>query len=156
MIFALLSGSTGGVPDRWFDRAEAGSTQAGSPQRRSWMSMLLIAGILVTAWSSGSVAQINPFRGYKGPTLTKEDLAAGRTAAGKLLTEDQAEVGKSEDWAGPTSGNRGSFSVQKAFRRQGMDCRSLRSEVRYKNGPVQPRTFILDVCKLQSGEWKLL
>lgn len=108
------------------------------------------------AWPSAAHAQISPFRGYKGPTLSKEDLASGQAAADKLLAEDQAQVGKSEDWVGPTSGNKGSISVQKAFRRQGMECRTLQSEVLYKKGPASPRTFHLNVCRLQSGEWKLI
>jgi hypothetical protein len=124
--------------------------------RRSWWSVLVISGVLVAAWHSGAHAQINPFRGYKGPTLSKEDLETGRAAAGKLLTEDHAQIGKSEDWTGPTSGNQGSISVLKAFKRQGMQCRTLRSEVRYKDSSAPPRTFNLDVCRIQSGQWKLL
>jgi hypothetical protein len=125
-----------------------------------WVSRLsaaLLVGGCLSAWPTGAHAQINPFRGYKGPTLSKEDLASGRAAAAKLLTEDQAEVGKSEDWAGPTSGNTGSISVQKAFQRQGMECRGLRSEVRYKKAPTSsPKVLNLNVCRTKSGEWKLM
>jgi hypothetical protein len=102
-------------------------TDARRSHRRSRWSVVLVSGIFLATWTSCARAQINPFRGYKGPTLSKEDLATGRAAANKLLTEDQAQVGKSEDWAGPTSGHTGSISVERAFRRQGMDCRSLRS-----------------------------
>jgi hypothetical protein len=124
--------------------------------RGSWLIVVLIGG-LIAAWPSGADAQINPFRGYKGPTLSKEDLASGQAAANKLLTEDQAQVGKSEDWSGPTSGNRGSLSIQKAFQRQGMECRTLRSEVHYKKAPASPpRTLNLNVCRTKAGEWKLM
>jgi hypothetical protein len=123
----------------------------------SRLSAVVIIGGLLSAWPPGADAQINPFRGYKGPTLSKDDLATAQAAADKLLTEDQAQVGKSEDWAGPASGNTGSISVQKAFRRQGMECRELRSEVRYKKAPTSsPRTFNLNVCRIKSGEWKLM
>lgn len=109
------------------------------------------------AWPTGAHAQINPFRGYKGPTLTKDDLASGQAAAMKLLTDDQAQMGKSEDWAGPTSGNTGSVSVQRAFERQGMECRELRTEIRYKKAPTaSSRVFNLNVCRTQAGEWKLM
>lgn len=124
--------------------------------RGSWWSGALVCAIFLATWPSAGHAQINPFRGYKGPTLSKEDLATGRAAAHKLLSEDQAQVGKSEDWAGPTSGNTGSISVQKAFRRQGMECRTLRSEVRYRTSSAPPRTLNLDVCRLKTGEWKLM
>jgi hypothetical protein len=123
----------------------------------SRLSAVLIIGGLLSAWPTVSHAQINPFRGYKGPTLSKEDLASGQAAAARLLTEDQAQVGKSEDWAGPTSGNTGSISVQKAFQRQGMECRGLRSEVRYKEDSTSsPRVFNLNVCRTKAGEWKLM
>ena len=95
--------------------------------------VVLLTGLFLAAWSSGAEAQINPFRSYRGPTLSKEDLASGQAAANKLLTEDQAQVGKTEDWAGPSSGNTGNITVQKAFQRQGMPCRTLRSEIRYKS-----------------------
>jgi 17 kDa outer membrane surface antigen len=124
---------------------------------RSRLNAVLIVSGLLSAWSTGAHAQINPFRGYDGPTLSKEDLASGRAAAGKLLTEDQAEVGKTEDWAGPTSGNRGSISVQKIFRHQGMECRVLRSEVHYKKAATSPpRMLNLSVCHTKTGEWKLI
>jgi hypothetical protein len=122
---------------------------------RIW-SVIILGGVILAAWPSGAHAQINPFRGYKGPTLSKEDYAAGNAAAQKLLTDDQAELGKSEPWTGPTSGNTGTITVEKSFRRQGMDCRALKSEVRYKKNPASPRTLNLNVCRLHSGEWKLM
>jgi surface antigen len=121
------------------------------------LSTALIVGGFLSAWPIGADAQINPFRGYKGPTLSKEDLDSGQAAAGKLLHEDQAEVGKSEDWAGPTSGNTGSISIQKTFQRQGMECRVLRSEVHYKKTPTSPASVLnLNVCRIKTGEWKLM
>lgn len=125
--------------------------------RRSRLIAMLMVGGFLSAWSTGAHAQINPFRGYKGPTLSKEDLASGRAAAGKLLNDDQGQVGKSEDWAGPTSGNTGSISVQKTFQRQGMDCRGLRSEIRYKKDSTShPKVLNLNVCRTKTGEWKLM
>ncbi len=121
------------------------------------LGTVLIAGGYLVAWPIGAHAQVNPFRGYKGPTLSKDDLASGQAAALKLLNDDQAEVGKSENWAGPTSGNSGSVSIQRAFQRQGMECRELRSEARYKRAPKSPpRVFNLNVCRIKTGEWKLM
>jgi surface antigen len=117
---------------------------------------LVVCLLAVAAWPSVARAQINPFVGYKGPTLSKEDLAAGRAAAGKLLSDDHAEVGKSEDWSGASSGNQGSVTVLRAFKQRGLDCRALRSEVRYKASPAKPRTFSLNVCELKDGTWKIL
>jgi hypothetical protein len=84
-------------------------------------------------------------------------LDSGQAAAGKLLNDDQAAMGKSEGWTGPTSGNTGTISVQKTFQRQGMDCRALRSEVHYKKTPnAPPRVFNLNVCRIKTGEWKVM
>ncbi len=126
-------------------------------RRCVWLCAVVIVGSLSFAWPGTAHAQINPFRGYKGPTLSKEDLASGRAAAAKLLTDDQAQVGKSEDWVGPTSGNTGHLSIERTFQRRGMQCRTLRSEVRYKRAPTSPpRVLNLNVCRIQSGEWKLM
>lgn len=122
----------------------------------SHLAAFAVVGVLLAAWPSGAQAQINPFRGYKGPVLSKDDLAAGRAAADKLLGEDQAVVGKAEAWAGPTSGNHGTISVVKTYQRQGMGCRTLKSEVRYKKTGTPPRTMNVDVCQVKSGAWKLM
>ena len=131
-----------------------------SRQLTRWQAPLILApwflGALITVWASCANAQINPFRGYNGPTLSKEDLATGRAATQKLLTEDEAQVGRSEHWSGKTSGNAGSISVERAFKRQGMECRALRMDVLYKDKPGTPRTFNLNVCRLQTGEWKIV
>ncbi|WP_428537837.1 hypothetical protein [Rhodopila sp.] len=116
---------------------------------------IISVGIVLAGFPSVSDAQISPFRGYKGPTLSKEDLAAGQAAAEKLLDDDHAQVGKSEDWSGPTSGNTGNISVQRAFQRQNMECRALRSEIRFRKASTKPRTINLNVCRVQ-GRWKLM
>jgi hypothetical protein len=131
-------------------------TDARRWRQRSWWSAVLIAGVCLAAWPSGAQAQFNPFRSYKGPALTQEDKDLGQAAAVKLLTQDQAEVGKSEAWAGLKSGNSGAVSVQKAYQRQGMECRAVRSEVRYKNAATPPRTLDLNVCRIKTGERKLM
>jgi surface antigen len=121
------------------------------------LSAILVVGGLLFALPHVAHAQVNPFRGYKGPALSKEDLASAQAATKKLLTEDQAQVGKSEDWTGPASGNTGSISVQKTFQRKGMECRALRSEVHYKKSPSSsPKILNLNVCRNKTGEWKLV
>ena len=97
---------------------------------------------------------MNPFRGYRGPQLSKADVDQGVAAARKLLGTDEAKVGAAETWAEPTSGNSGSWTVQKAFERDGTTCRSLLSVVSYKSG--RKRTWTLDVCRQASGEWKIV
>src|SRR4051794_35106599 len=69
--------------------------------------------LFVTVWLSPAHGQINPFRGYRGPTLTREDLDAGRAAAQKLLESDQPSVGQAESWTGPTTGNHGTLTIRR-------------------------------------------
>jgi len=116
----------------------------------------LVVGGLLSTWTIDAHAGIDPFRGYSGPRLSKEDIASGRAAAEKLLTEDQAQVGRSENWLGPTSGNTGTISVLHDFQKRGMKCRQLRSQVHYKTAPHAPRSLDFGVCRISTGEWKLL
>jgi surface antigen len=126
----------------------------GWPTFRSRRVGLYVATAVLCFWSACAQAQINPFRSYKGPVLSKADLEQGRQAADKLLNSDAAKVGASETWTGPTSGNSGTLTVQGAFERHGTTCRSLRSVVNYKAGTK--RTWTLNVCRQANGEWKLV
>jgi surface antigen len=124
-----------------------------SKPRNRWIGFGGATAILCL-WSVFAQAQINPFKGYNGPVLTKADLDQGMQAANRLLNTDAAEVGASETWTGPTSGNRGTLTVQNAFERHGTTCRSLRAVVNYKAGAK--RTWTLNVCHQPNGEWKLV
>jgi hypothetical protein len=122
--------------------------------RRNLRVPLVSAIAVLCLWSAGAHAQINPFRSYKGPVLSKADLDQGRQAADRLLNADAGKVGASEIWTGPTSGNSGTLTVQSAFERKGSTCRSLRSVVNYKAGTK--RTWTLNVCRVANGEWKIV
>lgn len=102
--------------------------------------------------TSFAQAQINPFQGYRGPTLTKSDLDAGTQAAGRLLGDNPKPVGTAEEWIGPESGNAGTLTIERAYHRQGHDCRAVRSRVTYKAG--SQRSFLLNACRV-AGQWKL-
>ncbi|MBV8095044.1 MAG: hypothetical protein JOY71_11230 [Acetobacteraceae bacterium] len=124
--------------------------------RRHYGRKIFLATSMVGALACGpSVhAQINPFRGYRGPTLTREDLDAGSAAARKLLNREPASVGDTESWTAPNTGNRGTFTIQRVFERSGMPCRALASEVVHKR-PQTKRDFTLTYCRIASGEWRL-
>jgi surface antigen len=125
-----------------------------SSRRRNMLVRIVGVTAAVCVWSVSAHAQINPFRGNKGPVLSKADLEQGTQAADKLLKTDEAKVGASETWTGPTSGNSGTLTVQSAFERKGSACRSLRSVVNYKNGTK--RTLTLNVCRQPNGDWKIV
>lgn len=118
--------------------------------------VFLIACLVVSAvgWESTAHAQLNLFQGYKGPTLTQEDINARSAAAQKLLNDDAASVGQTETWAGPKTGNQGTLTIRKVFERSGMPCRSVASEVAYKKTQTR-RTFTVTACRIANGEWKL-
>lgn len=123
-------------------------------QTRTSLLPLAAAAATICLWSAGAHAQINPFRGHGGPTLSKADLQQGMQAVDKLLKEDEGKVGATEKWTGPTSGNSGIMTVQNAFERKGLTCRALKSEVDYKTG--KKRTWNLNVCRMPSGDWKIV
>jgi surface antigen len=123
-------------------------------KRRSLRVPFVSTVAALCLWSVCAHAQINPFRSYKGPVLSKADLDQGMQAADRLLKADAGKVGASETWTGPTSGNSGTLTVQNAFERNGNPCRSLRSVVNYKAGTN--RTWTLNVCRLPNGEWKIV
>ena len=131
-------------------------SNAPKPAWRARRAAVSLAGIVAAAclWSGSAHAQFNPFILRTGPRLTKADIDQGVQAAGKLLRTDEAKVGTSETWADPASGNGGSFTIQKAFERRGMTCRTLRSVVDYKAG--SKRTWLLNACRVRSGDWKLI
>ena len=119
-----------------------------------WSTPLLggIITILVLCNAPVAYAQINPFRTYGGPTLSKSDIDAGAQAAGRLLGDAPKPVGSVEDWSSPESGNAGTLTVERVYHRQGHNCRAVRSRVTYKAG--SQRSFLFNACRV-SGQWKL-
>ena len=118
--------------------------------------VLLVAALLVSAMA-GAVpahAQINPFRSYSGPTLTKEDLSTGSAAFRSLLDKDPASIGEAQTWIDPKTGNQGKFTLRRIFERSGMPCRDVASEVIYEQTKTR-REFTLTACRVAGGEWKL-
>ncbi len=116
-----------------------------------WIASL---AVIAVSWAPCAHAQINPFRSYKGPTLTKEDVAAGSAAAQKLLQDDSPTVGQAETWVGPKTGNQGTLTIQRVFERSSMPCRAVASQVVYKKTQTR-RDFTLTACRTATGEWKL-
>jgi hypothetical protein len=115
-------------------------------------SAALLAAAIVALTAAPAAAQINPFRNYSGPVLSKADIAAGREAAARLLAEADPKVGASESWTGPTSGNTGILTIERIYQQRGNDCREVRSNVAYKAGTH--RSFLLHTCNV-SGRWRL-
>lgn len=101
--------------------------------------------------ASPAMAQINPFRNYRGPVVSKADIEAARQAAARLLDAPSPQVGAWEPWNGPT-GNSGTLTIERVFRQRGLDCRAVQSDVRYRDG--QTRSLVLNACQVD-GRWRL-
>ena len=112
--------------------------------------LILLAALACLPMSAH--AQVNPFHGYRGPTLSRPDLDAGRQAAGRLLGADPKPVGATETWTGSTSGNSGVLTVERVYQRQGHECRAVRSRIIYRQGTE--RSFLLQACRV-GGRWRL-
>jgi len=115
----------------------------------------MLAGAALALCSATAQAQINPFRGYRGPTLNSQDYTLAREAARKLLDNDSAPIGSSEQWQNADTGHGGTITLMSLFHRSGMPCRTLQSRVEFK-APDRPRTLTWRACRTPAGEWKLL
>ena len=102
---------------------------------------------------AGARAQLNPFRGYSGPTLTQADRDASATALAQLLNDTPAVVGGSESWSNPASGASGAQTIERLWEREGAPCRTVRTSLRFP--AVRERGFVLDYCFVD-GRWRLL
>lgn len=122
-----------------------------------WPLAAALGGFLVMAGASPAQAQMfNPFGSNTGSVMTKADYAAGRAAATRLLDDDTPAVGRYESWTNPTSGNHGVLTIQSIFTKNDMPCRTVRSYVEYSKKGSAPYSAVLDVCKLATGEWKIV
>lgn len=123
--------------------------------RLKLLLFLLIAGLLEIASFSGAKAQmINPFGLNNRATLGKEDYKLALAAVGKLLNETPPAVGRYDTWSNAASGNHGKFTILDIFVSNGMPCRKVKSQIVYSRAGSPPKSFTLNVCKLQNGEWK--
>ena len=121
---------------------------------RGKAALLVALAASVLAPGPSAFAQFNPFRQYRGPLLTREDLDAGAAAARTLLDSEPATVGQTASWTGPTTGNAGTFTIRRTYQRSGMPCRIMTSDIIYKQ-PQRTREYTLRVCRIANGQWKL-
>jgi hypothetical protein len=112
----------------------------------------LIGAVAVGLPLHPAAAQINPFRNYNGPVLSKADITAGREAAARLLDAPSPQDGMAETWTSPSSGNSGILTIERIYQQNGNDCRAVRSLVQYRNG--RERNLLLQTCKV-GGRWRL-
>jgi surface antigen len=103
--------------------------------------------------TGAATAQINPFRRSDTVALDKDDMQIMRSAASKLTQKD-VPVGQTETWQNPKSGRSGSVSLLQSFKKNGMPCQKRR----YVVDPTvksQGSEYVMTLCRVPTGEWKL-
>jgi surface antigen len=117
-------------------------------------SICFTAAIAILTMTTPASAQINPFGRYEQP-ITDDDLKLIEAASTKLYKTDNPQVGASEKWSNPSTGNAGTVTLTQIYEKDGMPCRKLRHRITAK-GDKDPTVYIFSRCRVKSGEWKLL
>ena len=127
----------------------------GPRRTRRLLPALLLAAL---AASFTATAQVNPFK-QSGFDLSVRDLELLEAAAARLYVGETATLGTVETWENPESGNSGTVVLTGIFSHsyQGskLPCRRLRHDIRIKSNAT-PFRFVVNRCRIQSGEWKIL
>ncbi len=117
---------------------------------RAVVPVVFAAMLLISGHAS---AQINPFGGAQGVTLSNDDFAIMSRAADKLLARPHLAVGSNESWKNPATGSTGTVSIQGNFARKALACHTLGYQVAPRGTPTDG-IAVLDWCKTPQG-WRI-
>ena len=116
------------------------------------LAALAVAAVL---GCGAAEAQINPFRGI-GPGMPDSDFQKMMEATDRLNSRDKPVVGGIEAWTNPETGGGGTATLSGKFKWQGMPCHTIRYALVIANMTERrDRSFVLDYCRVASGEWKI-
>ncbi len=121
--------------------------------RNAGVVLALGSCLIILASTAVTMAQINPFGRAGTIDLNNDDLQLMNGAASKLGQENSA-IGQTETWQNPKSGRSGSISLMETFQKYGLPCQKRRYVVD-KTVKSQGSTYVMDLCRLPTGEWKL-
>jgi surface antigen len=113
--------------------------------------VLALGGCFIV--TEAAMAQINPFGRSDTVPLDSDDIQIMRSAATKL-TLNNAAIGQTETWQNPKSGRSGSVSLLQTFKKNGMLCQKRRYFVD-QTVNSQASQYVMTLCRLPTGEWKL-
>lgn len=99
-----------------------------------------------------ALAQVNPFG--DSLDLKESDIAMLQTAASALFQNEKAQVGQTESWKNPKTGNSGNVSVLELFEHAGMPCKRLQHSIKQK-GHADLIIYQFARCRVGDGSWKL-
>jgi len=114
----------------------------------------LALGLFLANGAVPVLAQINPF-GKEGGNLTKEDWTELNAAKAKALA-DPASVGTHESWTNAKSGHSGTIDITKAYRKNGLPCRTVNYGLKLKASGSAAKKFVMNECKAPDGSWKFI
>lgn len=118
---------------------------------RIWLTAFVLASLGI----SSTQAQINPFRSSRqGTGLSTADVNMIEGAVEHLNSTEPLQVGASQDWSNPDSGNSGKVTVTRLFQSGGMPCHGMRYDLSYKMKRPTAH-YTVNWCKIKSGEWKI-
>jgi surface antigen len=98
-------------------------------------------------------AQVMPFRGSRGPSLSAEDSQLLFESVARLNAAEPSQVGRSEAWSNPQTNSSGTSTVLRVFHSGGMVCHLVRHHIVVAGRPPG-RDYRLTWCRTSTGEWK--
>jgi surface antigen len=76
-------------------------------------------------------------------------------AAAARLYEGRS-IGTVERWRNPNTNDAGSVELVKSFEAHKMPCRTLSYTIRFETRRDSPTHYVINWCKIQEGEWKIV
>lgn len=115
--------------------------------------LTLVAGLALCAVPAA--AQLVPLlQGRAWPGLSAEDVNRLHTAELRLF-EDRS-IGSIERWRNPDTGNAGKVELVRKYEAKGIPCRGVRYTLRFTEKATTPDNYVLNWCRQQSGDWKIV
>jgi surface antigen len=108
--------------------------------------------------SAANASQAQPLLPQMGdvlwPGLTQDDIDRMHAAAARLY--EGSSIGTVERWRSPDSKDAGEVRLTRSFTAHGMSCRTLEYTVRFDQVRNSPSHYVINWCKTESGEWKIV
>lgn len=115
----------------------------------------IIAALLLLVTAKADAQGVNPFGRYSSDLLTEADRDLAEQASARIYEAAAPSIGASEAWINPSTGNHGTVTLIGFREYQGLPCRTLRHRLEIK-GYQRPIEFVLNRCRTEDGQWKLL
>lgn len=116
---------------------------------------IVAATMLLLVAVNADAQNINPFGRYASDLMTEEDRHLAEQASARIYQAAAPSIGTSETWHNPATGNHGTVTLVGFREYQGLPCRTLRHMLELK-GRDKPIELVLNRCRTEDGQWKLL